>query len=172
MKKSFTLLELLIVMVIVSIMVTLALPQLEGFIIRAKIRELYDTAAVIIKAEEIFYMETGFYAAANDEVPGYDLPYTINQGAIDAFRDVLGIDVPGINSVFIYSVDGYGGYSGVKEDATIYVRVREHTDWKQICRYHLEGHYKGIWFINVDHPWSKYFRPPGIYRLYSAGPEE
>ena len=160
---GFTLIELLIVLVIIGILATIALPRLKGYIIRAKMTELYYTVNAIIKAEEILYMETGFYAAANDEVLYYNLPLTTTQERIDKFKRWLGIEIPGLNSIFVYGV--------YYEDATVYVRVREHiNDWGTLCRYALEGPYKGIWAINTYNPWHKYFDPPTAQRFYYSAP--
>lgn len=160
-KRSFTLIELLIVLIIIGVMVTLALPQLEGLTIRMKMAELYNTVNAIIKAEEIFYMEMGFYAEVNPRVPEqYWLRSFGTQEDIDNFKRILGIDIPGMNSVFFYGAffDGRNSY--------ISVTVRNIDYPVDLCLICYAGPAKGKWFINEDHPWARYIQPPADYEYF------
>lgn len=158
--NAFTLVELLIVIVIIGILVTIAIPQYQGMIIRSRIAaELYSTVDMIRKAEDIFYAENNFYAAAVDGVTGYDLWYSTTQAYINNFGTFLNIDIPGINSTFVYGV--YYSIASNGSPTSIFIRVRGHfTDWGILCRVYLEGSERGQWSVMGTHPWSKYLNPP------------
>ena len=60
-KRSFTLIELLIVLVIVGVLVTVAIPQYEKMRERSIISQAYKMIGVVKRAEDAYYMETGKY---------------------------------------------------------------------------------------------------------------
>ena len=160
-KKAFTLVELLIVIIIIGILAAVAVPQYQGMIAKTKMAELYVAVNAVIKAEEVFYAEHGFYAATSSPHPGYDLPYTIDQAGLDAFSNVLDLTMPGLNSIFTYAVV----YYAVNNGSRIYVRVRQHQwdppqGWGMLCTVGVDGANKGVWWIDTNHPWSAYLNPP------------
>ena len=153
-KRAFTLLELMIVVIIVGILGSLSIPVFQGAVIKAKMVELYTTVDVIEKAEEMYYAECGKYAAHADGIDGGNLPYSISQDEIDNFRDILGVEIPGMDSVFVYGV--------YYEHVDIYVRVRgHHDDWGWLCYKRVK---EGTWLILDAHPWAKYLHIPGAIR--------
>ncbi|MCX5714796.1 MAG: hypothetical protein NT033_08370 [Candidatus Omnitrophica bacterium] len=149
----------LLTIFIIGILVAIALAAYPAIKIRMKMAELYTTVSAIAKAEEIFYAKHGFYASCDEikEHNNYWLSYTNTQESIDRFEKVLGIKIPGANSVFIYGV--------YYHPAQIYVRVREHPGdpsgggWWVLCSISLAGSEKGKWVVCAYNPWSKYLKP-------------
>jgi len=62
MKKAFTLIELLIVIIIIGILATIAIPQYEKMVQRAKIAGALPKLQQIMTAEKLYYMEHGAYS--------------------------------------------------------------------------------------------------------------
>lgn len=61
MKKAFTLVELLIVIIIIGILATLALPQYQRMVNRARWAECTQLAAAIKTAENLYYAENNVW---------------------------------------------------------------------------------------------------------------
>ncbi len=61
MKKGFTLIELLVVVLIIGILSSVALPQYQKSVDRAKGVEALTAAKAIADAENIYYLENGSY---------------------------------------------------------------------------------------------------------------
>lgn len=92
MKKAFTLIELLIVLVIIGILASIAVPQYEKMMDKAKIAEMKSTLDQLAKAIDIYYMEAGKW-------PGNpDLPNEIDEIPAD-----LGVKLPQ-SKYFYYNV--------------------------------------------------------------------
>jgi type IV pilus assembly protein PilE len=71
-KKGFTLIEILVVVLIISILAAIALPQYEKAVLRAKAKEAQINLRPIAEAQLRYYMATGVwseYMAALDIVP-------------------------------------------------------------------------------------------------------
>jgi len=80
--KSFTLVELLIVVIIIGTLAALAMPLYQSMVDRAKFAEAWVNLNAIWKAEELYRMQHGEYAVGNG-----------NNGNI-SFLDQLDIDNP------------------------------------------------------------------------------
>jgi prepilin-type N-terminal cleavage/methylation domain-containing protein len=168
-KKTFTLLELIIVMVIVAILAGLGISQYQGAIIKARIAEIYPTLSAIYKAEELFYLQNGYHASADEmySPPQTNYPllgYLTSQGQdqIDQFSSVLGINIPGVNSQFIYGVH-YAGSTDPANPAAIYVRVRNNFGAGKLCVMPIEGANRGKVITSAPiadpgHPWHNYVK--------------
>ena len=76
-KSAFTLIEVLIVILILGILTTVAIPQFEGMIIRAKLAEIFPMVAAIAKAEELYFLEHG---VEMEVIPEEDVDFFFNQG--------------------------------------------------------------------------------------------
>ena len=63
-KRGFTMLELLMVVIIIGILATLAVPQYMGFIEKARAAEAISTIGAIRTAESLYKLETGSYTTA------------------------------------------------------------------------------------------------------------
>ena len=96
-KKSFTLLELVIVVIIVAALVGFGIPQMQKALDRARWAEVPVMLSAIRKACEIFKLETGRCAMSGT---GYTFaplngPYKMNLG--------LSVDIPDpINNRYMY----------------------------------------------------------------------
>jgi len=152
-KAAFTLLELMIVVIIVGVLASLAMPRFQGAIIKAKMAELYNTVDVIERAEEIYYYRYENYAAAIDGISGGDLPPHANSDHQE-FRDVLGVDIPN-NSEFIYAVC-YGVNNN--PPTRIFVFARKYYADDVLCCKIIGGGW--IKEPNGPHRWGKYLVTP------------
>ena len=64
MKRGFTLVELLIVIIIIGILVTMAMPQYQKMVNRARWAEAMQLAGAIKTAETLYYAEYNDFTAA------------------------------------------------------------------------------------------------------------
>jgi len=88
-KTAFTLVELLIVIVIIGILATMAVPQYQKMIWRARFTEVYNVVGSIARAEKIYYMEHGHYTytSYHDGLAG-------NGISNSAIQEALGVNIP------------------------------------------------------------------------------
>ena len=56
-----TLLELLIVVLIIGVLATIAVPKIQAYIWKARFAEVYTMIGTIVQMEEIYYQEHGHY---------------------------------------------------------------------------------------------------------------
>jgi prepilin-type N-terminal cleavage/methylation domain-containing protein len=102
-QRGFTLIELMIVVAIIGILVTVAMPSYRNYVLESQREDTMTKLLQVIQLQERFYLNNGRYAPAMGN-PG--LGYTVN---------VLGqwvITYNGINT--------YGVRIGVCDDLTIY----------------------------------------------------
>ncbi len=91
-QQGFTLIELMIVVAIIGILASLAIPAYQSYTIRAQISEGLNLAGPLKNALASFYNENGAFPADNDEaaletpasyVGNYIQSMTINNGVVE-----------------------------------------------------------------------------------------
>jgi len=86
MRKAFTLIELLIVLIIIGVLVALAVPQYEKFVIRARGAEAMTNLRAFADSSWRYYLETGIFPPHEGDPPplpgqigtNYPIPSTID----------------------------------------------------------------------------------------------
>ena len=86
-KKGFTLIELLIVVIIIGILATTALPQYTTTIERIKVGKAKSALAIMIQAQKMRYADQGSYITATDEELTISLGLYIDMDSIVAYTD-------------------------------------------------------------------------------------
>lgn len=121
-RKAFTLVELLIVIVIIGILATLALPEYQKMTQRAKWNQAMVVLNAIRTAEMYYYQQYGKFV---DGIPGASGDYATTAAELNAWLENSGIDVVEINEkafeYFNYDVHVTGDYKGmaIRKDAAI-----------------------------------------------------
>ena len=151
-KRGFTILELLIVVIIISILSAVAIPSLEGMVWRARLAEVYATFSSIARAKEAYFTEYNTYEGIPpysyaDCLAGKDIP----TGSTRVQRD-LGINISE-NSLFQYLI--YPNTEYPIENAIYFRQVP--YDWAYIYDYSVR---RWAAYGSTDSPAKKYFRPP------------
>ena len=62
-EKAFTIIELLIVVIIIGVLATIAIPQFSKAVEKSKVGKAKSNLAVVAKAEAMVYAENGAYTA-------------------------------------------------------------------------------------------------------------
>ena len=106
MKKAFTLVELLIVIIIIGILATLAIPQYQRMVNRSRWSEAMSLADAIKTAENLYSAEVGggFYTGAGTNLNGLstlDLPATTARQFRFSLRNT--------NTIYAYYLTRHGG---------------------------------------------------------------
>ena len=93
MKKGFTLIELLVVVLIIGILSSVALPQYQRAVAKAKFVDVVQRASSLAKAQDIYYLANGNYSSDYTELD------------IDVVPEDTGITIggPKTNNSFCYN---------------------------------------------------------------------
>ena len=150
--RAFTLLELLIVVIVVSILTVVALPSLEGMIWKSRFTEVFSIVGTIAKAKEAYFSEYNSYEGVPqylyaDCLAGKDIP----TGSTRVQRD-LGINISE-GSYFQYLIYPDDEYPA---ENAIYFRQIPY-DWAYLYDYSTK---QWVAYSSTDSPAKKYFRPP------------
>ena len=110
-KKGFTLIEVLIVIIILGILATLAMPQFAGLAKRAYFAESWTGLSAMRTAMEIYKVENGNYAGATVA----NIPFTTPTGAVFAYS-IASVDATNYNLLATGSGKAAGLTAWVTED--------------------------------------------------------
>ena len=80
-KKAFTLVELLIVIIIIGILATMAIPQYQKMVDRAVVAEAKSALTALANAIQMYYMEHGYYPGADFQSPFESLLVDVSNSA-------------------------------------------------------------------------------------------
>ena len=114
--KGFTLIELLVVVLIIGILASVAMPQYDKAVKKARLTKVIPLVKTLANAEEVFYMSNGYYTGNVSELD-VDMPAggTLAGGSTDdgylRFPDGTVIDL----------LNGTGHQAGNSSSEALYV---------------------------------------------------
>jgi len=147
--KSFTLLELVIVVIIVAVLAGLGIPLYQKSIWRARYTEVYNTIGTIARAKELYYAQYGNWGGSS---------YTLAQcsaghgyGETQVQRD-LGITIDS-NSFWHYGIYPWSS------DSSTYIYFQQESYGSWIGYYNYVTHTWGNYSLGSSPAGQYYVRP-------------
>ena len=140
MKKGFTLMELLVVVLIIGILSAVALPQYQKAVLKSKTVQLISLVKSMAESQERYYLENGTYAKNLEDL---DI----------SFDSLPSRDTTGLNRLYTGSTDPVRG----NDEIVIGVGYFDHA-WATKAAF-KKGKYQGGGFI-YWHQNSYFSAPP------------
>ena len=110
MKKGFSILELMIIMVIVAIISTFAIPSYAKYNERSRAKNAEANLLVIHNMEKRYKMDNGvYYECATSPCPGFSCPATAGC-TIKIINEALGLFIRDAYFTYNIAIDGVLGY--------------------------------------------------------------
>ena len=117
MKQGFTLIELLVVVLIIGILSSVALPQYQVAVAKARYVQLQTAAEAVYRAQQVYYMANGAYSTSFDDLdiqPGGEVSVgNETDSVLQASNYSCFINVETTVATHVYCVNrGQGGSNG------------------------------------------------------------
>jgi len=113
-KRGFTLIEVLIVVIILGILATLAIPQFTNMVKRARVSEAWSALGAVRTSQAVYWMEHETYADDIDDLDVDDVigdfTVSIDSGGADFVARAVGAD-DAADIVAMINNDGEKGYT-------------------------------------------------------------
>lgn len=111
--RGFSLIELMVTLVIVSILLTIAIPSYQQYVARAALTEAFDALAVYRLRMEQSYQDTGNYgvggcAIATANTDTFNLACTLTNDAQGFTVTATGNGTNGVTNGYVFSLNNAG----------------------------------------------------------------
>jgi prepilin-type N-terminal cleavage/methylation domain-containing protein len=162
-KNAFSLIEVLIVVLVIGILTTMAIPMFQGMAIKAKFTGMLTDVRLIQLAIDSYIQENPEWCF-NEGLEGHETVSISEITSESKFSFLLSYDLPRENSDFEYIIQGDS--RGFLSIAAATRKV--HWDdpiiggWLCMCEIEIkEPNKEWKWVILKKHPWAKYLNIPG-----------
>ena len=139
MKKAFTLLELIFVIVVLGILASVAIPKLMTTTSSAKVSSLKQDIRTVTSSVQSYYITNGSMAKISDAVMLNSSLWTINDKKIEYFdgnTSCVNIEITtsGTTDSLVLTIDSTAGDTCKKlSDSGIISQTLDNVDWCTFC---------------------------------------